>query len=80
MTKTNSKPSILIVDDERGSREVLARFLRPEYDVTTAEDGEIGVNLLSRNNYDLVLTDIRMPGAGGFDVLKKTLSLPDPPP
>ena len=80
MTKPNSKPSILIVDDERGSREVLARFLRPEYDVTTAEDGEIGVNLLSRNHYDLVLTDIRMPGAGGFDVLKKTLSLPDPPP
>ena len=80
MTKANSKPSILIVDDERGSREVLARFLRPEYDVTTAEDGEIRVNLLSRNTYDLVLTDIRMPGAGGFDVLKKTLSLPDPPP
>ncbi len=80
MTKPNAKPSILIVDDERGSREVLARFLRPEYDVTTAEDGEIGVNLLSRNTYDLVLTDIRMPGAGGFDVLKKTLSLPDPPP
>lgn len=80
MNKTNAKPSILIVDDERGSREVLARFLRPEYDVTTAEDGEIGVNLLSRNTYDLVLTDIRMPGAGGFDVLKKTLSLPDPPP
>ena len=80
MTKPNSKQSILIVDDERGSREVLARFLRPEYDVTTAEDGEIGVNLISRNKYDLVLTDIRMPGAGGFDVLKKTLSLPDPPP
>ena len=80
MNKANSKPSILIVDDERGSREVLARVLRPEYDVTTAEDGEIGVNLLSRNSYDVVLTDIRMPGAGGFDVLKKTLSLPDPPP
>ena len=80
MTKPNAKPSILIVDDERGSREVLAQFLRPEYDVTTAEDGEIGVNLLSRNTYDLVLTDIRMPGIGGFDVLKKTLSLPDPPP
>ena len=80
MTRTPSKPSILIVDDERGSREVLARFLRPEYDVATAEDGQVGVNLLSRNTYDLVLTDIRMPGAGGFDVLKKTLSLPDPPP
>ena len=38
------------------------------------------MNLLSRNTYDLVLTDIRMPGIGGFDVLKKTLSLPDPPP
>ena len=44
MTRTPSKPSILIVDDERGSREVLARFLRPEYDVTTAEDGQVGVS------------------------------------
>ncbi len=50
--KKNERPSILIVDDERGTREALAKFLRPSYEVTIAEDGEIGCNLLARNNYD----------------------------
>ena len=72
-TKNIEKKRILLVDDERGTREVLAKFLKPEYDVTLAEDGEIGVNLLARNDYDLVLTDIRMPGAGGFAVLEASL-------
>lgn len=75
-----SKPSILIADDERGSRETLAKFLRMDYEVTTADDGRIAINLLDRRNYDIVLTDIRMPEAGGFEVLKKTLSLTEPPP
>lgn len=73
MIKKDSRPSILIVDDERGSREILGKFLKSSYDVTLAEDGEVGLNLLDRNHYDLVLTDIRMPGAGGFAILQKTL-------
>ena len=43
----NGKPSILIVDDERGTREAMAKFLRLEYDVTLAEDGEAGINLIN---------------------------------
>lgn len=80
MNRKEKRPSILIVDDERGTREVLAKFLRANYDVTLAEDGQVGLNLLERNHYDLVLTDIRMPGAGGFSILEKTLKLENPPP
>ena len=44
VSNKKNKPSILIVDDERGTREVLAKFLRADYEVTLAEDGEIGLN------------------------------------
>ncbi len=80
MMKRTERPAILLADDERGSREVLAKFMAFDYNVTLAEDGEVALNLLERNNYDLVLTDIRMPGADGFDVLKKTLQKENPPP
>lgn len=80
MNKKNDRHSILIVDDERGTRETLAKFLRPTYDVTIAEDGEIALNLLKHNNYDLVLSDIRMPGANGLTILEATLKLTPQPP
>ncbi len=74
------KPNLLIADDERGSRETLFKFLRFEYDITLAEDGRIALNLLQRRSFDVVLTDINMPEVSGFDILKKTLEMPDPPP
>lgn len=80
MNKREKRPSILLADDERGTREVLAKFLRMQYDVTLAEDGAIALNLLERNNYDLVLSDIRMPGADGLSILKKTLEKDPAPP
>ena len=80
VSNKKNKPSILIVDDERGTREVLAKFLRADYEVTLAEDGEIGLNLLKRNHYDLVLSDIRMPGATGMKILEATLKMTPPPP
>ena len=73
--------SILIIDDERGTREAMGKFLRLDYDVTLAEDGEKGINLLTRNHYDLILSDIRMePGPSGLDVLAASLKLTPPPP
>ena len=80
LSQPEKRPSILIVDDERGTRDVLNRFLRMKYDVTTAEDGIMGQNLLKRNSYDLVLTDIRMPGADGMSVLETALAKENPPP
>ncbi len=77
MAKKN-KPRLLIVDDERNTREVLEKFLRIEYNVTLAEDGQVGLNLLKRNDYDVVLTDMQMPGAGGLDILDAILKKENP--
>ena len=67
------KISLLIVDDERNTRDALRKFFSKEFEITTAEDGLIAINLLKNNNYDLVLTDLKMPGAGGMSVLDATL-------
>lgn len=76
-----ARRSILIIDDERGTREAMGKFLRLDYDITLAEDGEKGINLLNRNHYDLILSDIRMePGPSGLDVLAASLKLTPPPP
>ena len=75
-----ARRSILIIDDERGTREAMGKFLRLDYDITLAEDGEKGINLLNRNHYDLILSDIRMePGPSGLDVLAASLKLSPPP-
>ncbi|MBO5959385.1 MAG: sigma-54-dependent Fis family transcriptional regulator, partial [Lentisphaeria bacterium] len=76
----NNRPAILLIDDERGTREVLGKFLRLDYQVTLAEDGVAGLKALEQQHFDLVLTDIQMPGADGFRVLEKTLALENPPP
>ena len=75
----NHKPSLLIAEDERNTRDILLRFLRQEYEVTLAEDGERALNVLKKNNFDLLLTDLRMPGADGMDILRTALKK-DPPP
>lgn len=76
-----ARRSLLIIDDERGTREAMGKFLRLDYDITLAEDGEKGINLLNRNHYDLILSDIRMePGPSGLDVLTASLKLTPPPP
>ncbi len=67
------RDSILIVEDERNVREAMAKFLRPDYEVCIAEDGLRAVNMLKKNNYDIVLTDLIMPGADGFRVLEECL-------
>ncbi len=77
----NRRYSILIIDDERGTREAMGKFLRPDYDVTLAENGETGINLINRNHYDLILSDICMePGPSGLDVLEAALKRTPPPP
>jgi two-component system response regulator PilR (NtrC family) len=63
---------ILIVEDEASMREVLAILLEEEgYGVVTARDGDEGLALLDSDIFDLVVTDIKMPGAGGFEILGK---------
>ncbi len=62
---------ILVVDDEQSMREVLSIMLkRAGYSVTNASDGEEAIACLGKEIFDLVITDLRMPRAGGLDVLK----------
>jgi CheY-like chemotaxis protein len=62
---------ILVVDDERMYRTLLQKTLAEEgYQVTVAEDGNRAAELIEAQPFDLVLTDLAMPGLGGIDVLR----------
>jgi DNA-binding NtrC family response regulator len=67
--------SILVVEDKRGMRKMLATALSEEgWSVTTAESGDKAMGMLEENAYDLVLTDVRLPGtADGLDILRKVV-------
>ncbi len=65
---------VLIADDEATDRELMLETLRAVDDqllVTAARDGEEACALLEREGFDLVLTDLKMPGKGGLEVLEK---------
>lgn len=63
---------ILIVDDDREMREFLEILLRKEgYKVKTADRADKALKLLSQNEYDLVITDLKMPKIDGIDFLKR---------
>lgn len=67
----NQTGHILIIDDEANLRQTLARILnRAGFDVTSAENATQGISLLSRQTFDLVYMDIRMPDMSGLDALK----------
>ncbi|MCX8118302.1 MAG: sigma-54 dependent transcriptional regulator [Desulfobacterota bacterium] len=62
---------ILLIDDSSEILETLSEFLIQEgYDLTTTSDGTTGISLIEKNFYDLILTDLKMPGADGMEVLR----------
>lgn len=62
---------ILIIDDEATLRQTMARILQQAgFEVTTAENGEQGLDFLKTSSFDLIFMDLRMPGLAGLDVLK----------
>ena len=64
--------NILVVDDDRSMREFLDILLSKEgYKVSLADSGKSGCDALTREHFDLVVTDIRMKDVNGIDVLKK---------
>lgn len=68
------KPTILIVDDERNTREGLARALRRSYHVHLADSGMAALKLLEQRPVDAVLTDLRMPGMDGLTLVRRVLA------
>ncbi len=73
------KPTVLIVDDERPTREGLRAALEDRYDVYIAEDGASAMRLLEEDPFDVLLTDLRMPGVDGLDLIKRAKSLSKQP-
>jgi len=68
-----TKQKILVVDDEKSMCDFLEIMLNKEgYEVTSATSGEKALELLDNNLYSMVLTDVKMPGVDGFEVLRKT--------
>ena len=69
---TQNDPKILIIDDESAIRESLEMLLTLEgFQVFTATEGSSGLDLLSRNDYDLLLLDLALPGESGIDLLPR---------
>jgi DNA-binding NtrC family response regulator len=73
------KPTLLIVDDEKTTREGLRAALEERYDVYIAEDAKAAMDLLESENFDVLLTDFKLPNEDGMKLIARAKSLPKPP-
>jgi two-component system, NtrC family, response regulator GlrR len=62
--------TVLIVDDDEGMRDTLTGILKREYRVLRVSTGEAALPILNREDVDLMLLDVRLPGISGFEVLR----------
>jgi DNA-binding NtrC family response regulator len=70
-----ARKAILVVDDEKSQREILDMILSGEgYDVTTASSGEAALKFVADRRFDLVLSDLKMTGMSGIDLLKELVA------
>ena len=78
---TATRPRILVVDDEAAIRDLLSKTLAlAEYDVDLAQDGRHALERLRMIPYDLLITDLKMPGIDGLSVIREARRLkPDIP-
>src|SRR5881628_135000 len=74
-----TKPMLLIVDDEKPTRDGLRAALEHRYEVYVAEDAAQAKELLERENFAVLLTDFRLPGGDGLKLIARAKSLSRPP-
>jgi DNA-binding NtrC family response regulator len=74
MSSEKSKPSVLVVDDDKNTRDGLSRALRRAYDVFVVESGERALEILQTKTIDILLSDVRMPGMDGLTLLQRALA------
>jgi DNA-binding response OmpR family regulator len=67
---TNRPTRVLIIDDDRGLLDAYTVLLEEEFCVFTAATGEEGLALVQREDVDIVLLDLRLPGMDGLEVLR----------
>ena len=73
------QPTILIVDDEKHTREGLRSSLEDNFDVYTAADIQSAMNVLEADPVDVMVTDLRIGGEDGMKLIDRALTLPHPP-
>src|SRR5215475_8119656 len=73
------KPTLLIVDDEKPTRDGLRAALEDRYDVYVAEDAKAAMDLLEKEHFDVLLTDFRLPNENGMKLITRAKSLSKPP-
>ena len=73
------QPTILIVDDEKHTRDGLRRLLEDKYDVYVAADIAGAMDVLEREQIDVLLTDLRLGGEDGMQLIERALKRPHPP-
>ncbi len=73
------KPMLLIVDDEKPIREGLRAALEDRYDVYLADDAPAAMELLEQEQFDVLLTDFRLPNEDGMKLITRAKSLSKPP-
>src|ERR1700719_3836491 len=67
----SQKPkTVLIVDDDEGMRDTLTAILKHDYRVLRVSSGEAALPILNREDIDLMLLDVMLPGISGFEVLR----------
>src|SRR6266581_4572984 len=72
-------PTLLIVDDEKTTREGLRDALQDRYDVYLAEDAKSAMDLLEKDRFEVLLTDFRLPSEDGMKLIARAKSLLKPP-
>jgi DNA-binding NtrC family response regulator len=66
------RKTVLVVDDDEGMRDTLTALLKRDYRVLRAATGEAGLQIMEKEDVDLMLLDVRLPGISGFEVLRIT--------
>lgn len=72
-------PTLLIVDDEKPTRDGLRAALEDRYDIYVAEDAKAAMELLEREHFDVLLTDFRLPNEDGMKLITRAKTLSKPP-
>ena len=74
--KASSNPNLLLVDDDKSLLRLLTIRLEGEgYEVTAVEDGQSALRKLQNDNYDVVLSDLRMPGLDGLSLFEEIMGI-----
>jgi DNA-binding NtrC family response regulator len=68
---STSAPVVLVIDDERNTRDGLRRAFRRKYEILLAENAARGLELLRDNDVDVIVTDLRMPGMDGMALTRE---------